>query len=198
MSATRRQLDFFFFIGSTYTYLSVMRMDSVATEAGIDVRWRPFFLREILIEQDNSPFVGKPAKMRYMWRDLERRAARHGIEFAGVPPYPVDPDGLANRLACLACREDWGPGFVRETYRRWFLEHKVPGEQTAMRQLLALLGKAPDPTMARADSQENRDYLAAETQAARDLGLFGSPTFAVDGEIFWGDDRLEDAIAWMS
>jgi len=197
MSASRRQLDFFFFVGSTYSYLSVMRIEAVASAAGIDVRWRPFFLREILIEQDNSPFVGKPAKMRYMWRDLERRAARHGIEFAGVPPYPVDPDGLANRLACLACREDWGPNFVKEVYRRWFLEHEVPGEQAAMRRLLARLGRAPDPTIARANGQENRDYLAAETQAARDLGLFGSPTFAVGAEIFWGDDRLEDAVAWL-
>lgn len=196
MSPPRRQLDFFFFIGSTYTYLSVMRIESAAAAAGVEVRWRPFFLREILIEQGNSPFVGKPVKMRYMWRDLERRAARHGIEFAGVPPYPVDPDGLANRLACLACREGWGPGLVQETYRSWFLGHKAPGEETETRHLLSRLGKAPGPTIARADSQENRDYLAAETQAARDLGLFGSPTFAVGTEIFWGDDRLEDAIAW--
>jgi 2-hydroxychromene-2-carboxylate isomerase len=196
MSSTRRPLDFFFFIGSTYTYLSVMRIEAAAAAAGVELRWRPFFLREILLEQDNSPFIGKPAKMRYMWRDLERRATRHGVEFAGVPPYPVDPGGLANRLACLACREDWGPGFVRETYRSWFLEHTVPGEETETRRALARLGKAPEPTIARANSQENRDRLAAETQVARELGLFGSPTFAVGPEIFWGDDRLEEAIAW--
>jgi len=196
MSSARRPLDFFFFIGSTYTYLSVMRIEAAAAAAGVELRWRPFFLREILLEQDNSPFIGRPAKMRYMWRDLERRATRHGVEFAGVPPYPVDPDGLANRLACLACREDWGPSFVRETYRSWFLEHTVPGEETETRRALARLGKAPEPTIARANSQENRDRLAAETQVARELGLFGSPTFAVGPEIFWGDDRLEEAIAW--
>lgn len=196
MSVPKRQLEFFFFIGSTYTYLSVMRIEATAAAAGVDLRWRPFFLRDILVEQGNIPFIGKPVKMRYMWRDLERRAARHGIEFAGVPPYPVDPDGLANRLACLACREGWGPGFVRETYRSWFLEHRAPGEETGMRQLLARLGQAPEPTVDRANSRENRDFLAAETQAARELGLFGAPTFAVGTEIFWGDDRLEDAIAW--
>ena len=196
MFSARRPLDFFFFIGSTYTYLSVMRIEAAAAAAGVELRWRPFFLREILLEQDNSPFIGRPAKMRYMWRDLERRATRHGVEFAGVPPYPVDPDGLANRLACLACREDWGPSFVRETYRSWFLEHTVPGEETETRRALARLGKAPEPTIARANSQENRDRLAAETQVARELGLFGSPTFAVGPEIFWGDDRLEEAISW--
>ena len=82
-SSARRPLDFFFFIGSTYTYLSVMRIEAAAAAAGVELRWRPFFLREILLEQDNSPFIGKPAKMRYMWRDLERRATRHGVEFAG-------------------------------------------------------------------------------------------------------------------
>ena len=191
-----RQLDFYFFIGSTYTYLSVMRIESEASSVDINVRWRPFFLRTILLEQNYSPFVGKPAKLRYMWRDLERRAGHHRVEFNGIPPYPVDPDGLANRIAWLASLEGWCPQFTKAVYRDWFLEHRVPGEPDGTRQLLARLGHDADATIERANSGQNRATLDEVTSAAAAMGIFGSPTFAVGPEIFWGDDRLEDAVEW--
>ena len=191
-----RALDFFFFIGSTYTYLAVSRIADVATEAGIPVRWRPFSVRAIMREQNNSPFTGKPAKMSYMWRDLERRAKRYSIPFRSIPPYPVDPDELANRVASLASLEGWCPEYTRAIYRNWFLESQTPGDPEGLRKLLPQLGKDPDAVIARANSPEIRDRYAAETDAARKLGIFGSPTFAWGSEIFWGDDRLEDALEW--
>jgi 2-hydroxychromene-2-carboxylate isomerase len=189
-------LDFFFFIGSTYTYLAVSRIEAAAARAGVPVRWRPFSVRTIMREQSNNPFAGKPAKMGYMWRDLERRAGRHSIEFRSIPPYPVDPDELANRVAALASIEGWCPGYTRATYRSWFLEARVPGEIPNVRSVLAELGKDPDAVIAKANGQEVRDRYAAQTDAARSLGIFGSPTFAWGSEIFWGDDRLEDALDW--
>src|ERR687884_1789775 len=98
-------MDFFFFYGSTYTYLTAMRIEEVTARGGVEVRWRPFNVRQIMIEQNNIPFRGKPVKTRYMWRDLERRAARHGLPFVKEPPYPVDPDNLANRVGVLAADE---------------------------------------------------------------------------------------------
>ena len=65
--------DFWFSIGSTYTYLTVERIGDLARENGIDVQWRPFSVRALMQEMNNIPFAGKPAKERYMWRDLERR-----------------------------------------------------------------------------------------------------------------------------
>ncbi len=91
-------LDFFFFYGSTYTYLTVIRIEPAAARVGVEVRWRPFNVREIMVEQNNIPFRGKPVKMRHMWRDIQRRAARYGIPFSSVPTYPVDPENLANRV----------------------------------------------------------------------------------------------------
>ena len=79
------EIDFFFFYGSTYTYLTVMRIERAAAEAGVEIRWRPFNVREIMLEQDNIPFRDKPVKMRYMWRDVERRARGYGIPLAGIP-----------------------------------------------------------------------------------------------------------------
>lgn len=189
-------MDFFFFIGSTYTYLSVNRVEAAAAARGIAVRWRPFDVRAIMIEQNNRPFVGKPVKLAYMWRDLERRARRHGLPFQSVPAYPVDPDGLAGLVATVAGREGWCSEFVRLTYRQWFLEDLPPGEPDHLRSALTELGRNPDELIARATSDENRALYASETDAARALGMFGSPTFVVGREIFWGDDRLEDALDW--
>ena len=120
------QLEFFFFYGSTYTYLSVMRIEQVAAEAGVNVHWRPFNVREIMIEQNNIPFRDKPVKMRYMWRDIERRAARYGIPFRGIPTYPVDPEYLANRVGVVAAIEGWCPEYTRPLTRRGFSKTPPP------------------------------------------------------------------------
>jgi 2-hydroxychromene-2-carboxylate isomerase len=193
MAAT---LDFFFFIGSTYTSLSVQRIDAVAAARGVAVRWRPFSVRTLMQEQNNSPFSGKPVKLRYMWRDIERRAARHGLPWAGIPGYPVDLQQLANRVATVAAQEGWCPGFVRACYDDWFLRHLVPGEPAQVRDVLGRLGRDAEAVIARADSEATLAAYAAETGIARAAGIFGSPTFRVGDEIFWGDDRLEDAIDW--
>ena len=185
------RLDLFFFYGSTYTYLTVMRVEEAAARAGIGVRWRPFNVREIMVEQDNIPFRDKPVKRRYMWRDIERRTARHGIPFHGAPTYPVDPENLSNRVAIVAAEDGWCPEYARATYRAWFLEDKPPGEPEHLGTTLRDLDKDPDDVIRHAESREIRERYAAETDVARGMGIFGSPTFAVGEEIFWGDDRLE-------
>ena len=191
-----KQLDFFLFLGSTYTYLAVNRADALAAREGITLRWRPFSVRSIMIEQNNRPFVGKPVKLAYMWRDLERRALRHGIPFASIPSYPNDADELANRVATLAAVEGWCPTFAKAAYRTWFMENKDPGTLDHLAVLLERLGKNPNEVVANANSQEIRDRYAEETEIARSLSIFGSPTFVCGSELFWGDDRLEDAIDW--
>ena len=191
-----KQLDFFFFLGSTYTYLAVNRAEEVAARHGVTLRWRPFSVRSIMVEQNNRPFVGKPGKLAYMWRDLERRAVRHGIAFATAPCYPIDTDELANRVATLAAMQGWGAEFTRAAYAKWFLENTDPGAAGPLADILRQLGRDPDAVIAQANGQEVRDQYAAETEVARSMAIFGSPTFACGTEIFWGDDRLEDALDW--
>lgn len=189
-------MDFFFFIGSTYSYLSVVRAESAAAQAGVELVWRPFSVRTLMREQNNVPFATKPAKMRYMWRDIERRAARFGVPFAGIPPYPVDPDELANRVATLAASEGWCREFTQAAYRQWFLEGQDPGAPETLRQVLQALGRDAERCIGEASSERTRQAYLAATDEARQLGIFGSPTFVVGREIFWGDDRLDDALAW--
>lgn len=193
-----RDLDFFFFFGSTYTYLTVMRIDGVAGAAGVNVRWRPFNVRDIMIEMDNIPFRTKPIKARYMWRDIERRAEGYGLPFVGPPTYPVDPENLANRVGIVAAEQGWCPDYTRASYQAWFLENKPLGVPEFLNEVLAGLGRDPGEIVGRADSAEVRARYDAETDEARRLGIFGSPSFVGDDEIFWGDDRLEDAVEWAT
>jgi 2-hydroxychromene-2-carboxylate isomerase len=192
------QLDFFFFYGSIHTYLSVMRIEMLASRSHIDIRWRPFNLRQILIEQNNTSFAKNQVRLNYNWRDIERRAARLGIPFAGPAPYPADPDLLALRVGALAAVEGWCPEYSKATFRAWFLERKASGLPDNVAAVLADLGKPSRETMARATTHAIDARLEAETDAARQLGIFGSPTFVVGTELFWGDDRLEDALAYAS
>ena len=193
-----KELDFFLFLGSTYTYLAVNRVERLVAGQGITLRWRPFSARTLMLEQNNRPFVGKPVKLAYMWRDLERRAQRHGIPFVSIPNYPNDADELANRVATIAALEGWCSAFAKAVYATWFIENQDPGTTASLGGILQKLDHEPAAVIARANSEEIREKYAVETEVARSLGIFGSPTFVYGTEIFWGDDRLDDAIDWCN
>jgi 2-hydroxychromene-2-carboxylate isomerase len=191
-------LDFFFFTGSTYTYLAVNRIDRLAEQAGVSVRWRPYNLRAILKETGAVPFPADTAKRRYMWRDIERRAASFGIPYAREPRYPGDPTLISLRVAMVAEREGWCAEFAKAYYRAWFLDDRPAGLDDNMPGLLTSLGHDPNQVLAKANDESFASVLDASADEARRIGLFGSPHFVVRGEVFWGDDRLEDALKWAT
>jgi len=188
-------IDFWFTMGSTYSYLSVMRLAEVEKSTGIHFRWRPFHLLVILQEMKHVPFADKPSKSAYMWRDIERRAAMYGIPFRHAP-YPAKQSIEANLVASVGMREGWGVDFVRAAYRRWFQLGQETGGEPNLSESLRDVGLEPQPILELAHTTEATTALMAETSTAKQLGIFGSPTFVVDHELFWGDDRLEDAISW--
>lgn len=190
------RIDFWFSIGSTYSYLSVMRLGQVAAETGIDFVWRPFNVRAIMVAQNNIPFANKPVKTAYMWRDIARRAGKYGLAPRLPAPYPIADLPLANQVALIGMREGWGSAYVRETYRLWFEEGEVAGADPNLSHAITAAGQDPAAVLVRGAGEEAVAALAEETEKAVALGIFGSPSFVVDGEVFWGDDRLDDAISW--
>jgi len=189
-------IDFWFSIGSTYTYLSVARLAAVEAGSGVAFVWHPFNVRTIMLAQNNIPFANKPAKAAYMWRDIARRAARLGRSPKLPAPYPIRDLALANQVALLGMREGWGQRYVTESYRLWFDAGLDAGDVPNIAASLRHAGQDPDAALARARSEEVAAALAADTDRAMAAGIFGSPSFMVGGELFWGDDRLEDALAW--
>lgn len=191
-----KPIDFWFSIGSTYTCLTVMRLPAYAREHGLSFNWRPFNVRTILVEQNNIPFAGKPVKAAYMWRDIERRADKYGLQVAVPAPYPLERLPLANQVALLGMREGWGQDYVIATYRRWFQDGNPAGSEPNLSDSLREIGQEPARIIEAATSPEIEDALANATEEAKRLGVFGAPSFVVDGEVFWGDDRLDDAVSW--
>ncbi|SDG26284.1 2-hydroxychromene-2-carboxylate isomerase [Alloyangia pacifica] len=189
-------IDFWYSIGSTYSYLTVMRLPQVAAAEGLTFNWRPFNVRHVMVSQNNIPFRDKPQKTAYMWRDIARRAERYGLSPVLPAPYPLAGLVTANEVAVLGMQEGWGIDYTRATYRRWFELGEPAGEEPNLSESLREIGQDPNRVIERAGSEEIVHALASSTADAMTLGIFGSPTFAVGHELFWGDDRLDDAIAW--
>ena len=190
------QIDFWYSIGSTYSYLTVMRLSEIEKQSGIEFRWRPFNVRHVMVEQNNIPFKDKPVKTAYMWRDIERRANQYGLAPSIPAPYPLPGLLLANQVATLGVEEGWVRDYTHATYRRWCEDGKPAGEEPNISASLKEIGCDPTQALAAAQSERIINILSSATDEAMNLGVFGSPTFVVDGEIFWGDDRLEDAVVW--
>jgi 2-hydroxychromene-2-carboxylate isomerase len=193
-------LEFWYEFASTYSYLSAMRIEALAAAAGVDVRWRPFLLGPIFAAQGwtSSPFNLYPAKGRYMWRDMERQAAALGLPFRKPEPFPQN--GLvAARVALYGADHPWGPTFTKAIYRAEFGEGRAIAEPGAVQTVLAQLGLDADAVLRAAQAETNKTRLKALTEEARSRGIFGAPTFLTeDGEMFWGNDRLEQALAWAA
>ncbi|NQV22407.1 MAG: 2-hydroxychromene-2-carboxylate isomerase [Rhodospirillales bacterium] len=190
-----KSLDFWFEFASPYSYLSAMRIDGLAREAGVDVRYRPFLLGPIFRAQGwtTSPFNLYPAKGRYMWRDMERQAATHGLPFRQPEKFPVY-SLYATRVALLAENEDWSLPFIRAVYRANFVDDLDIGDPECVEKILLELGIDGATVLRDAGGAAIKDALRERTEQAMDLGIFGAPTIVAGGDLFWGDDRLEEAI----
>ena len=192
-----KEIDFYFSIGSTYTYLSVTRILDVEKEHQVKFNWKPFSVRVIMKEMNNIPFPkDKINKVNYMWRDIERRAEGYGF-FAKTPvPYPLSEFDLANQIAILGLNEGWGKDYTRLTYKKWFQEGKEPAIEPSINEICKELRLNKDEILSKAKTKIIEDNYLANTDSARKNKIFGSPSFIVNSEIFWGDDRMEDAIKW--
>lgn len=195
------EVDFWFDFASTYAFLSALRIEQEAARRDVTVRWRPFLLGPIFAAQgwSDSPFNIYPAKGRYMWRDVERRAARFGIAFRQPDPAgPRFPQAslLAARAAFVADAAGQGPAFCKAVFAAEFIDGRDIAEPAVLSEIGDPLGLADLP--ARASSAEIKASLRANVEEAVGLGLFGAPSFVTRGEMYWGDDRLDDALDWAA
>lgn len=191
-------LDFWFEFASTYSYPAAMRIGALAAARGVSLRWRPFLLGPVFKQNGwtTSPFNMYPAKGRYMWRDLARICGTMDLPFAEPPAFPQNAI-LAARVALIAFDDGWGENFTKAVYRAEFGERKNIGDAEVITAVIRALGHDADAILARAQSDANKLRLREQTEAAIAHGIFGAPSFVTaDGELFWGNDRLESALEW--
>ncbi|HEY4057576.1 MAG TPA: 2-hydroxychromene-2-carboxylate isomerase [Kofleriaceae bacterium] len=182
-------------LASTYSYLAAYRVETVPTS--VAVTWRPFTLGPIFAAQGwtTSPFNLQAAKGAYMWRDLERSAATLRIPFAKPSVFPRN-SVPAMKIAVLGCERGWGPAFCKAVLRANMGDDREIGEASVIDELLGELGLDARAVRAESESPAWKGRLRAQTEEAARRGIFGAPTFVVGDELFWGNDRLDEAIAW--
>jgi 2-hydroxychromene-2-carboxylate isomerase len=191
-------VDFWFEFASTYSYLAIMRVQTRADDAGVAIRYRPFLLGPIFKAQgwDTSPFNIYESKGRYMWRDLERLCADLSIPFCRPDPFPQN-SLLAARVAVAGEDQSWRDAFCRGVFRAQFGEGRRIDDPAVLADILERAGAPAAAILIHAGSEPVKLKLRAETERAAALGIFGAPSFVVaDGELFWGNDRLDMALAW--
>jgi 2-hydroxychromene-2-carboxylate isomerase len=192
------KIQFWYEFASTYSYLAAMRIEALAATDDVDIEWKPFLLGPIFAAQGwtTSPFNLYPAKGRYMIRDMERTCLARRLPFRLPEPFPQN--GLhAARLALIGAVEGWAPAFTRALFRLEFGEGASLTDKAVLAKALQAAGQEPELQFQRADEPATKQRLREQNAAAQRLGVFGAPTFITEGgELFWGDDRLEQAIAW--
>ncbi len=189
-------LTFWFEFASTYSYPAAMRIDGEARARGVSVDWRPFLLGPIFGAQgmNDTPFNLFPARGKYMIRDLERICAELDLPFALPTPFPQ------NSLMCarIAAAVEGAPraAFARAVYALQFGEGRDISDPLTAAEALRRAG-LDSVLVEKAQDREVKDALRAATEEAEQQGVFGAPTFVTsDGELFWGNDRLERALDW--
>jgi len=190
-------LEFWFEFASTYSYIAAMRIEDACGAAGGELRWRPFTLGPIFAAQgwNDSHFNLNPLRGAYMWRDMERLTEKFGLPFGTPSVFPRNTIAPL-RVACNIAHESWMGAFVRAMFVANFGNDRSIDDENVVAEVISELGHDPQPILAAAASPNGRAALRANTERAIALGIFGAPNCVVGNELFWGEEAVDDAIAW--
>lgn len=191
------RLTFWFEFASSYSYPAAARIEALAAAAGVAVDWQPVLLGPLFAARGwrDSPFNLYPAKGAYMWRDLARVTAALGLPFRRPSVFPRN-GLLAARIAVFGRGTAWQPRFVPLVYRANFADDQDIADPLVLAELVDRAGGNPSDALTGAATPATKASLRKATEAAQAAGLFGAPSFTVGGELFWGNDRLEQALDW--
>jgi 2-hydroxychromene-2-carboxylate isomerase len=192
-------LDFWFDFGSNYSYLSMMRIEEEAARHHVCIRWQPFLLGPIFrsFGWASSPFVLQKEKGDYTWKDMARQCRRYGLPWRQPSQFPRSAV-LPLRIALVGVAQPWMGEFCQRTMAMNFAEDRDIDSPQAMRDLLAALDLPAHRIIEEALSDANKARLRRQTEIAAEKGIFGAPTFFAGDEMFWGNDRLDEAMAFCS
>ena len=190
-------LEFWFDFASTYSYIAAMRIESLCAAAPVPLRWRPFLLGPIFELQgwSTSHFNLNARRGAYMWRDLERLTEKFDLPWKRPSVFPRKST-FAARIACAHADAPWCASFIRAVFVANFGDDLEIKDEAVTRRILSEVGVDADAAISEAMRPELRVLLRENTNAAMEMGIFGAPNCVVGKELFWGEESLEDAIAW--
>ena len=188
-------IEFWFEFGSNYSYLSVMRIEDAAQRHGVHILWKPFLLGPIFraLGMEISPFLLQKEKGAYVWQDMVRQCRKYGLRWTQPSIFPRLAV-LPARVALLGADAPWIGAFSRAIMELNFgLDEDINHPERVAATLMELELPAAE-ILDQAQTEPVKARLRQQTDAARSRGIFGAPTFFVGTEMFWGNDRLDDAL----
>lgn len=192
-------IECWFDFGSNYSYLSLMRIEQGAALHGVSVTWRPFLLGPIFksLGWDSSPFALQEAKGKYVWQDIPRQCRKYGLPWQQPSQFPRRAL-LPTRIALLGEDEPWIGDYCRRIISMNFAEDREIDTVDAVSEALSELGLPVEKLLREANDDATKQRLRDRTQQAMERSIFGAPTFLVRGAMYWGNDRLNEALAYAA
>jgi 2-hydroxychromene-2-carboxylate isomerase len=191
------EIEFWFEFGSNYSYLSVMRIEEEARKHNVRFVWKPFLLGPILQSFGAHPFK-QEQKGAYVHSDMARLCRKYGLSPWIKPSVFPRLGVLPLRIVLLASDKPWMAAFCRKVMELNFVQDQDINQPGSIAPILAELGLPAEDILSRSQSEKVKAGLRAQTEMARVKGVFGAPTFFVGDEMFWGNDRLDDALLFAS
>jgi 2-hydroxychromene-2-carboxylate isomerase len=187
-----KEVEFYFDVGSPAAYIAWTQMTKLAQETNAEIQYRPFLLGGVFQATGNRSPTEVPAKGQYLLDDLARYARRHGVEFRHNPYFPINTLTLMRGALGLQMREpDRMRPYVDAVYRAIWVESKNMNDPATVAAVLKQAGFDAEALLALASDPAVKDRLKQQTQDAVSRGVFGAPTFFVNNQMFWGQDRLD-------
>ena len=191
-------IEFYFDFSSPYGYLASEGIDEIAAQHGREVAWRPYLMGVAMKVTGSSPVVNRPMLGEYSRRDMERSARRLRLPFRFPEPFPI-PTIAACRAVYWMEQADSGEAkpLAKALYRAYFVDGRNISEAEVVADVAAEAGTDRDALLAGIQEPAIKDRLKKVTNDAVERGIFGSPFFMVDGEPFWGHDRMDEVDRWL-
>jgi 2-hydroxychromene-2-carboxylate isomerase len=187
-----KTLEFWFDVGSPYSYLAYRALPRLVAQTGARIDWRPMLLGGVFKATGNHSPVEVPAKGRWSRIDLDRWAKRIGTTIAMNPHFPINTLALMRGAVAMQMRgDDQLVRYLEVIFPAMWVDRRNLGDLAELTAVLRDGGFDPDEVFALANAPEAKDKLKANTEEAVARGVFGAPTFFVGDEMFWGQDRLD-------
>jgi 2-hydroxychromene-2-carboxylate isomerase len=191
-------IEFFFDFSSPYAYLASERIETIATKFKRSVAYRPILLGVVFKALGAQPLVDYPMKGEYSRRDFARSARFHKIAFKLPEKFPIATVAAARALLWLqSSGSAKAVSFVHRVFRAYFVEERDIGDAAVLGAIADDLGIDRSEMLAATQDPAIKDRLKAACDEALARGVFGAPFIFVDGEPFWGNDRLPQIELWL-
>jgi len=189
---TPAAIEFFFDVGSPYSYLAAVEVGALSARTGVPVRFRPFLLGAVFKASGNDMPARVAAKARFMLDDLSRWAAIYGVPFRMSSRFPLNTLRTQRALmaAALTAGEQAVPAFALALFRAYWVEDRDVSADAEIAAVAGTVGLDGAAIVAGIDAQPTKDALRAATDEAVTRGAFGAPTMFYGDAMFWGNDRL--------